>query len=53
MTTADIEQGIASGAITDGMIPKVRSALHALDAGVAAVRITNLEGLADGGTRIV
>ncbi len=53
MTKSDIEHGIESGSITDGMIPKVRSALHALDAGVASVRITNLEGIADGGTRII
>jgi acetylglutamate kinase len=53
MTAADIERGIESGSITDGMIPKVRSALHALDAGVASVRITNLEGIANGGTRII
>lgn len=53
MTHQDIDDGIAQGAITDGMIPKVRSALNALQAGVASVRITNLEGLAHGGTRII
>ena len=48
-----IEAAIASGAISGGMIPKVRSALAALDAGVAAVRITNLAGVRSGGTRII
>jgi len=44
---------ILEGVITGGMVPKVRSALEALDAGVRRVRITNLEGLAaDGGTLI-
>lgn len=49
----DIEAAIASGAISGGMIPKVQSALAALGAGVAAVRITNLAGVGAGGTRIV
>lgn len=53
LTAAEIAQGIQTGVITNGMIPKVRAALGALDAGVASVRITNLEGLAYGGTRIV
>ena len=43
-----IEAGIVQG----GMIPKVQSALGALSAGVAQVRIVNLAGLANGaGTR--
>jgi acetylglutamate kinase len=50
---AEIEAAIESGEISGGMIPKVRSALAALAAGVAAVRITNLAGFASGGTRIV
>lgn len=53
LTADQIERGIDDGFITDGMIPKVRSALTALEAGVACVRITNLEGLAYGGTSIV
>jgi acetylglutamate kinase len=53
LTASDIEQAIQAGVITDGMIPKVRAALDALQAGVAVARITNLEGLASGGTRIV
>jgi acetylglutamate kinase len=53
LTALEIEHHIQAGAITNGMIPKVRSALAALAAGVTSVRITNLEGLADGGTRII
>ncbi len=52
LSAAAIERGIQVGAINGGMIPKVRSALAALDAGVGSVRITNLKGLAAGGTRI-
>lgn len=45
---------IESGAISGGMIPKVRSALTAVALGVPAVRITNLPGLAAGsGTAIL
>lgn len=44
---------IASGAISGGMVPKVRAALDAL-ADVASVRITNLAGLRAGtGTQFV
>ena len=40
--------------IIDGMVPKTRSALAAVDGGVQAVRITNLDGLKAGtGTTIV
>jgi acetylglutamate kinase len=45
LTQAQIEGLIADGTISGGMIPKVRSALAALDAGVRSARITNLEGL--------
>ena len=38
--------------IGGGMAPKVRAATAAL-ASVPAVRITNLQGLVNGGTRIV
>jgi acetylglutamate kinase len=45
---------IQEGTISGGMVPKVRSALYALDAGVPRVRITNLSGLCtDGGTCFV
>lgn len=51
---AEAEAQIASGAISGGMIPKVRSALEAVQAGVARVRITDLAGLAAGaGTAVV
>jgi len=54
LTPTDVEQLIADKIITDGMIPKVKSALEALNGGVAAVKITNLEGLKAGsGTTIV
>lgn len=43
----EVEQHIASGAISGGMTPKVRSAVSALEQ-VRAVRITNLEGLRAG-----
>jgi acetylglutamate kinase len=51
LTSAEADALIASGVIKGGMVPKVRSALAALERGVARVRITDLEGLAvDGGT---
>ncbi len=51
LSAAQVEAMIADGAIFGGMIPKVRAALEALDAGVRRVRITDLGGLAgDGGT---
>jgi acetylglutamate kinase len=51
LTPAEVEEMIASGAIHGGMVPKVRSALQALEAGVPQVRITDLAGLcANGGT---
>lgn len=53
LTATAIEQAIQTGTITGGMIPKVRSALVALAAGVQTVRITNLAGLESQGTRII
>ena len=53
LTRAQVEALIGDGTISGGMIPKVRAALTALDAGVAAARITNLAGLDGGGTIIV
>ena len=51
LDAADVEALIKAGTIHGGMVPKVQSALSALDEGVPRVRITNLEGLrADGGT---
>jgi acetylglutamate kinase len=52
MDNAAVEEAIAGGTITGGMVPKVRAATAAL-ASVRAVRITDLEGLHQGGTRIV
>jgi acetylglutamate kinase len=49
---AAVDAAIASGAISGGMVPKVRAALDALDAGAASARIANLAGFATGGTRI-
>ena len=45
LSAAQVHKLIALGTISGGMIPKVRSALAALDAGVHAARITNLAGL--------
>jgi len=54
LTAAEVEQLIAEKVIVDGMVPKTRSALAAVDGGVQAVRITNLDGLKAGtGTTIV
>jgi acetylglutamate kinase len=39
---------IADGVIFGGMIPKVQTALHALETGVSRAVITNLEGLRSG-----
>jgi acetylglutamate kinase len=53
LSAAEVEQLILDGVVTNGMIPKARSALSAVAAGVTAVRITNLEGLKAGtGTTI-
>jgi len=49
LSAAQVEALIADGTIFGGMIPKVRTALEALDAGVRRVRITDLAGLAGGG----
>jgi acetylglutamate kinase len=51
LTPQEVDWLIASGVINGGMVPKVRSALAALEQGVSRVRITDLEGLSvDGGT---
>jgi acetylglutamate kinase len=47
LLTSQVEQLIDDGTISGGMIPKVRTCLQALQAGVSKVRITNLEGVAD------
>ena len=51
LTPEQAEGLIADGTIFGGMVPKVRTALGALDAGVAQAVITNLDGLrTSGGT---
>ncbi len=45
LSVHQINELIDDGTISGGMIPKVRAALTALDAGVRAARITNLAGL--------
>jgi acetylglutamate kinase len=51
LTPAEVTSLIEAGTIHGGMVPKVRSALQALDAGVPRVRITDMDGLCvDGGT---
>lgn len=49
LTIDQVEAHIAGGQISGGMIPKVRSAIEAVQAGVPAAVITNLDGLAAGG----
>ncbi|NOZ06673.1 MAG: acetylglutamate kinase [Chloroflexi bacterium] len=41
----EVEQAIADGIVSGGMVPKVRSAAGAVRAGVGSVLITNLAGL--------
>lgn len=54
LTVAQVEATIAGGQISGGMVPKVRSAIEASQAGVPVAVITNLAGLrAGGGTAIV
>ncbi len=45
LAAAEVEQLIEEKIIVGGMIPKVRSALEAVEGGVPAVTITNLAGL--------
>lgn len=49
LTPAETAALIADGTIFGGMIPKVQTALHALDDGVEQSVITNLAGLRTGG----
>ena len=48
LTTTQTEALLADGTISGGMIPKVRTALEALQNGVKHVRITDLDGLRAG-----
>ncbi len=49
VTAGQAEAWIREGIITGGMIPKVRSAVRAVQHGVAQAVITNLAGLQEGG----
>ncbi len=51
LSATEVAEAIGSGAISGGMIPKVRAALGALAAGARSVRICNLAGFTGGGTR--
>ncbi len=54
LTVDQVEELITEGHITGGMIPKVRSAMDAVQGGVYQAVITDLAGLANnGGTAIV
>lgn len=54
VTADQAEQWIEEGIITGGMIPKVRSALNAVQGGVAQAVITNLAGVQENsGTGII
>jgi len=48
LTSREAEAWIQSGQISGGMVPKVRSALEGVAAGIGEVRITNLTGLQAG-----
>ena len=50
LSVSDIEHLIHNGTISGGMIPKVQSALQALDQGVKQVRITNVDNVRGGTT---
>jgi acetylglutamate kinase len=49
LTPAQTDALIADGTISGGMIPKVRTALDALNNGASQAVITNLAGLSSGG----
>jgi acetylglutamate kinase len=49
LTPGQVDELIASGVIYGGMIPKVRTALGALENGAGKAVITNLDGLRAGG----
>jgi acetylglutamate kinase len=49
LTIQETESLITNGVITDGMVPKVRAALDAVNQGVPQARIVNLAGLSQAG----
>ncbi len=53
LTAHEAETLIKSQVIHGGMIPKVRAALDAVAGGAKAARITNLQGLANGGGTVI
>ncbi len=53
LSVAQAEAWIADGHIHGGMIPKVRSAIAAVEAGVHAAVITNLDGLAQNAGTVI
>jgi acetylglutamate kinase len=53
LSPADVEAHIASGQISGGMVPKVRSAVEAVAAGVRSVVICDLDGLRRGGGTVI
>jgi len=53
LSASEAKHLIAQGIITGGMIPKVRSALRAVDRGVPATRITDLAGLSTGSGTVI
>jgi acetylglutamate kinase len=53
LAVPEVEALIADGVITDGMIPRVRSAMQAVNSGVKRAVITDLDGLAqEAGTTV-
>ena len=54
VTTAELEELIAAGVASGGMVPKLRAAMRAAGSGVQDVRIGDISMLdADSGTRII
>ncbi len=53
LTYSEFKSLQESGAIHDGMIPKLDNSFNAIDKGVSLVRITNIPGLKDGGTKLL
>jgi acetylglutamate kinase len=53
LTINQVGTHIASGQIAGGMVPKVRAAIEAVQAGAPAAVITNLAGLATGGGTVI
>lgn len=53
LTPAETEQLIREGIVRDGMVPKVRAAVTAVNGGIPQARIVDLAGMPGGGTRFV